>query len=217
MIKTEVCFPVQAATTQERIIPIQFVQEENSTSSPAETPTPTPQPVEQQQQPMPGLPQRQQSSTSAFSRMNSTASQFSRQNSSDTESLSIAPPAKLEPLKKCPREFLIPIKLEGSGQTVTPKEDLTSSTVDASLAGEDDFRMDSRLRSGRFGRQKRYSGLLSDASFDDESSVASGVSAASSRRPSGTPGLPPTAGHTRSRSQGDEPAPPGGGTFKRYR
>lgn len=162
---------------------------------------------------------------SSFKRLDSTGSIFSRQNSSDTDTCSVATaPPKLEPIRKCPREFLIPIKLEESGHTVTPREELTSggSTAEASqAAGEDEFRMDSRLRSGRFARPKRYSSLLSDSSFDEDPSVSTGASTTGTgaRRASTattTGNTAPTAGHTRSRSQGDEPTTPGG-TFKRYR
>lgn len=263
IIKTEVSFPVSAATVpltptpapivqhqqqpsapsqekpafqtqqsqQERIIPIKLVDEvvgsppaTPSTSTTTAAMSASPSMVSVSNASRASVPLQHGGSSR---RMDSSASILSRQNSSETESYSMAPPQKHEPLRKCPREFLIPIKLEGSGQTVTPKEELASggSTADATQAGggEDDFRVDSRLRSGRFARPKRYSSLLSDSSFDDEPSVS--VAAGSGVRRSSaatTGGVAPASGgtttstHTRSRSQGDEPTTPGG-TFKRYR
>lgn len=221
---------------QERIIPIKFMDE--VVGSPPVTPvanTVTAAASTSQSQSMASVNNASRSSLpqmgslsrqESYRRMDSSASNFSRQNSSDTESCSMATvPHKFEQLKKCPREFLIPIKLEGSGHTVTPKEELASgcSTADASLAGEDDFRVDSRLRSGRFPRPKRYSSLLSDSSFDEDASVsvaaggAGGVRRSSAATTAATPATSSTsATHTRSRSQGDEPTTPGG-TFKRYR
>jgi hypothetical protein len=196
--RTEVRFPVAAAGSQERIIPIQFVDEISTTTNGGTANS-----------------SRNNSGTSVNTRfppridsMRSSASGLSRQNSSDTESslASSVPHHRMEALKKSPREFIIPIKIESSGHTVTPKEDLLNSTD--SLV-EDNFRLDSRLRPGRF--TKRFNSILSDSSMEDVP-----ISATSSRRSSGAATAASGApSHSRSLSQGDEPTTPG--TFKRYR
>lgn len=253
IIKTEVSFPVsapsvplpQAAPVQapvqqpqpekpafqtqqsqsERIIPIKLVDDVVGTPTTTAATSASPSMVSVSNASRTSVPPNGAARQESVKRMDSNASTFSRQNSSETESCSmVTMPMKMEPIRKCPREFLIPIKLEGSGHSVTPREDVVSggSTADASQAGEDEFWPDSRLRSGRFAKPKRYSSLLSgDSSFDDEAS-ASAATGAGVRRASATtaPPVPPTtvggATHTRSRSQGDEPTTPGG-TFKRYR
>lgn len=115
---------------------------------------------------------------------------------------------------------------------VTPREDVgvQSDTALGGAGSEDEFRIDSRLRSGRFGsghnKFKRYSSLLSDSSGVEEDAT----SATGSRRGSGAVGnnnngaSGATVAHARSRSQGDEPDATGGqqqaqpaATFKRYR
>ena len=188
MVKTEVSFPVAAAPSRERVIPIKFDDDVVPSTPPAQVQTDNHASSKTQSAPnIVGGPLKYDRSTSAVSTI-------SRQNSSDTES-SIAPPRKPEPIRKSPREFIIPIKLEASGQTLTPKDE----PMDAPQA-EDPFRGDSRLRSGRFGRQRKYSSLLSDSSYEDE---PKGVqSAGTSRRSSATTVTPC---HTRSHSQGDEP------------
>jgi hypothetical protein len=225
VIKTEVSFPISAAQSQERMIPIKFVEEDDQNNRPTSPPASSSMPTSTttSRTSIAGSGGRfPPARFDSFKRFDSSASSlFSRQNSaSDTESCtSMAPPPKHEAIRKSPREFLIPIKLEGSGQTVTPKEDVVSE------ASEDDFRMDSRLRSGRFGRHKRYSSLLSDSSLDEEPSVsistagvqpaAAAASANQSRRAS-TASSAVGSVHARSRSQGDEPETPTS-TFKRYR
>ncbi|XP_021957604.1 mucin-12 isoform X1 [Folsomia candida] len=214
--KTEVTFPVAAAASAERVIPIKFEPE-------AEPETPSVASTKNR------FPPRFDS----FKRFDSASSIYSRQNSSDTDaSCSLAAPPKPEPIRKSPREFLIPIKLEASGAVVTPREDVgvQSDTALGGAGSEDEFRIDSRLRSGRFGsghnKFKRYSSLLSDSSGVEEDAT----SATGSRRGSGAVGnnnngaSGATVAHARSRSQGDEPDATGGqqqaqpaATFKRYR
>jgi hypothetical protein len=195
-MRSEVSFPVAAAGSKERVIPIKLIDEgvnETSGSSKNSSATNLPR----------CLPPRMDSVRG------SNSSVYSRQNSSDTESSMATAPLRPEPIKKSPREFIIPIKMETSGHTVTPKEEILNSE---SSTAEDNFRLDGRLRSGRFGKQRRYSSLLSDSSFEDEPLSAS-VSASTSRRSSNVA----TPSHARSLSQGDEPAAASSGTFKRGR
>ena len=85
-----------------------------------------------------------------------------------------------------------------------------SGDIPQAGSGEaDDFRADARLRSGRFGRHKRYSSLLSDSSVDED-----GVASADASRHGSRASLP--TGQRRSQSQGDEPEN-SSGTFKKFK
>ena len=69
-----------------------------------------------------------------------------------------------EPIRKSPREYIIPIAVEG-GNYVTPRSestDLESKNSTSSLSS-------ASMSRSRFGKPRRMSSLLSDASEDDES------------------------------------------------
>lgn len=88
---------------------------------------------------------------------------FERQSTidSDTENTSKSVIGS-EPIRKSPREYIIPIAVEGANY-ITPRADsvdIESKNSASSL---------SSLSRSRFGKSRRISSLLSDASEDDES------------------------------------------------
>ena len=173
-----------ATNSQERIIPIQILDEVSSTATAASSSANSGASLTRFPPPPPRHEIRSPPS-------------ISRQNSSDTES-SLAAPPHMEPLKKSPREFIIPIKVEASGCTVQPREELLESS-----SAEDRFRME-KLRPGRFS--KRFNSLLSDSSEGELDQQQQGRTSGAS--------LP---SHSRSLSQGDEPATSTSTFNKRYR
>ncbi|XP_076231597.1 nuak family kinase 1 [Calliopsis andreniformis] len=156
--RSEVAFPVAAAVPQanrssslepegrpkmapkERIIPIQ-VEEDNQQSQHASTPPPKPP-----------MPQRSLSQRSGSLSRQSTAD-------SDTDS-ALGSTVGPEPIRKSPREYIIPIAVEGGGY-VTPRsgsvepESKTSTPTSTSAPRS------------RFGRPRRMSSLLSNTSEDE--------------------------------------------------
>ncbi|XP_024936848.1 uncharacterized protein LOC107263563 isoform X2 [Cephus cinctus] len=162
--RSEVAFPVAAAVPQanrssslepegkpkmvpkERIIPIQVRREnfvESSHQQSVHSSTPPPKPP---------MPQRSMSQRSGSLSRQSTAD-------SDTDS-ALGSTAGPEPIRKSPREYIIPIAVEGGGY-VTPRsgsvepESKTSTPTSTSAPRS------------RFGRPRRMSSLLSDASEDE--------------------------------------------------
>ena len=82
---------------------------------------------------------------------------------SDTDSV-LTPTIGLEPIRKSPREYIIPIAVEG-GNYVTSRSDITeleSKNNTPSLSS-------ASLSRPKFRRPRRMSSLLSDASEEDES------------------------------------------------
>ncbi|KOC68821.1 NUAK family SNF1-like kinase 1 [Habropoda laboriosa] len=157
--RSEVAFPVAAAvpqasrssslepetrprnvTPKERIIPIQVESDHRHSS--------TPPPAKP-----PPMPQRSVSQRSGSLSRQSTAD-------SDTDS-ALGSTVGPEPIRKSPREYIIPIAMEGGGY-VTPRsgsaepESKTGSTPTSTNAPR-----------SRFGRPRRMSSLLSDASEDE--------------------------------------------------
>ncbi|XP_034186744.2 nuak family kinase 1 isoform X1 [Osmia lignaria lignaria] len=159
--RSEVAFPVAAAVPQanrssslepegrprstapkERIIPIQ-VETGNQQTEHSSTPPPSK---------LPPMPQRSISQRSGSLSRQSTAD-------SDTDS-ALGSTVGPEPIRKSPREYIIPIAVEGGGY-VTPRsgsvepESKTSTPTSANAPRS------------RFGRPRRMSSLLSDASEDE--------------------------------------------------
>ncbi|XP_043279982.1 serine/arginine repetitive matrix protein 2 isoform X2 [Venturia canescens] len=156
--RSEVAFPVAAVVPQanrssslepesaakmvpkERIIPIQVEadhQQQRQTSTPP---------------PKPPMPQRSMSQRSNSLSRQSTAD-------SDTDSAlgsTIGP----EPIRKSPREYIIPIAVEGGGY-VTPR----SGSVEPESKNSTPTSINPPR--SRFGRPRRMSSLLSDASEDE--------------------------------------------------
>ncbi|CAK9817704.1 NUAK family SNF1-like kinase 1 [Anthophora quadrimaculata] len=160
--RSEIAFPVAAAvpqayrssslepetrpknaTPKERIIPIQM-ESDHRQSQHSSTPPPSKPPP---------MPQRSVSQRSGSLSRQSTAD-------SDTDS-ALGSTVGPEPIRKSPREYIIPIAVEGGGY-VTPRsgsvepEGKTSSTPTNANAPR-----------SRFGRPRRMSSLLSDASEDE--------------------------------------------------
>ncbi|XP_012252785.2 uncharacterized protein LOC105684192 isoform X2 [Athalia rosae] len=157
--RSEVAFPVAAAVPQanrssslepenrmknvpkERIIPIQV---ESGHQLPQQGPSTPP--------PKPPMPQRSMSQRSGSLSRQSTVD-------SDTDS-ALGSTVGPEPIRKSPREYIIPIAVEGGGY-VTPRSgslepESKTSTPTSTTAPR-----------SRFGRPRRMSSLLSDASEDE--------------------------------------------------
>ncbi|XP_046743231.1 uncharacterized protein LOC124409570 isoform X3 [Diprion similis] len=157
--RSEVAFPVAAAVPQanrssslepenrmknipkERIIPIQV---ESGRQLPQQGPSTPPM--------KPPMPQRSMSQRSGSLSRQSTAD-------SDTDS-ALGSTTGPEPIRKSPREYIIPIAVEGGGY-VTPRSGSLEPESKASTPTST-----SAPRS-RFGRPRRMSSLLSDASEDE--------------------------------------------------
>ncbi|XP_076640537.1 nuak family kinase 1 isoform X2 [Colletes latitarsis] len=161
--RSEIAFPVAAAVPQtnrsaslepdtrwknappkERIIPIQM-EGENQESQHSSTPPPPP-PAK------PPMPQRLVSQRSGSLSRQSTAD-------SDTDS-ALGSTVGPEPIRKSPREYIIPIAVEGGGY-VTPRSgsvEPESKTSTPSTAN---------APRSRFSRPRRMSSFLSDASEDE--------------------------------------------------
>ncbi|XP_046614604.1 uncharacterized protein LOC124302451 isoform X1 [Neodiprion virginianus] len=157
--RSEVAFPVAAAVPQanrssslepenrmknipkERIIPIQV---ESGRQLPQQGPSTPPS--------KPPMPQRSMSQRSGSLSRQSTAD-------SDTDS-ALGSTTGPEPIRKSPREYIIPIAVEGGGY-VTPRSGSLEPESKASTPTST-----SAPRS-RFGRPRRMSSLLSDASEDE--------------------------------------------------
>ncbi|XP_026671095.1 uncharacterized protein LOC108627131 isoform X2 [Ceratina calcarata] len=136
--------PRNAAAPKERIIPIQVEAEHRQQCRRSVTPPPVRPPP---------MPQRSISQRSGSLSRQSTAD-------SDTDS-ALGSTVGPEPIRKSPREYIIPIAVEGGGY-VTPRsgsvepESKTATPNSANVP-----------RSSRFGRPRRMSSLLSDASEDE--------------------------------------------------
>ncbi|XP_012271025.1 uncharacterized protein LOC105694698 [Orussus abietinus] len=154
--RSEIAFPVAAAVPQahrcsslepedksspkERIIPIHV---EPGSQQPQHSSTPPPKPP---------MPQRSMSQRSNSLSRQSTAD-------SDTDS-ALGSTSGPEPIRKSPREYIIPIAVEGGGY-VTPR---SGSVEPESKTSAPTSTTASRPR---FGRPRRMSSLLSDASEDE--------------------------------------------------
>ncbi|XP_014599717.1 PREDICTED: uncharacterized protein LOC106784548 [Polistes canadensis] len=157
--KSEIAFPVAAVVPQanrssslepeikpkvqprERIIPIQVEPDHQHAQQSSTTP------------PKPPMPQRSMSQRSGSLSRQSTAD-------SDTDSAlgsTIGP----EPIRKSPREYIIPIAVEGGGY-VTPR---SGSVEPESKTGTSTGSINAPR--SRFSRPRRMSSLLSDASEDE--------------------------------------------------
>ncbi|KAL6432858.1 hypothetical protein ACFW04_006307 [Cataglyphis niger] len=129
----------QAAPPRERIIPIQVEMgsEQHST-----TPPPKPPPISQKS-------------------MSQRSGSLSRQSTADSDTDSaLGSTVGPEPIRKSPREYIIPIAVEGGGY-VTPR---SGSLEPESKTGTPTSTNPPR---SRFGRPRRMSSLLSDASEDE--------------------------------------------------
>ncbi|XP_054002174.1 uncharacterized protein LOC128888965 isoform X2 [Hylaeus anthracinus] len=161
--RSEIAFPVAAAVPQanrsaslepetrprnappkERIIPIQMEVENRQHSS---TPLPPPPPPAK-----PPMPQRLVSQRSGSLSRQSTAD-------SDTDS-ALGSTVGPEPIRKSPREYIIPIAVEGGGY-VTPRSGSVEPENKASTPTT------ASAPRSRFARPRRMSSLLSDASEDE--------------------------------------------------
>ncbi|KAK9890858.1 hypothetical protein WA026_012203 [Henosepilachna vigintioctopunctata] len=140
--------PESVMKPRERIIPISFEKIETNRepqgpqSPPAKPPTPK-------------VYQTQRSNVSQ------RTSSLSRQSTQDSDTETITSTG--DPIKKSPREYIIPIAIEGGGY-VTPRAgslEPTDSTNNASISS-------SRVKSS-FGKPKRFNSRLSDRDSEDES------------------------------------------------
>ncbi|XP_043797871.1 uncharacterized protein LOC122717668 isoform X3 [Apis laboriosa] len=160
--RSEVAFPVAAAVPQtnrssslepetrprniapkERIIPIQM--ETDNQQSPQSSTSPPSK--------LPPMPQRSVSQRSGSLSRQSTAD-------SDTDS-ALGSTVGPEPIRKSPREYIIPIAVEGGGY-VTPR---SGSVEPETKTGSSST--STNVPRSRFGRPRRMSSLLSDASEDE--------------------------------------------------
>ncbi|XP_044742368.1 probable serine/threonine-protein kinase MARK-C [Chrysoperla carnea] len=152
--RSEVAFPVSAAPhlgfrstslepekTKERIIPIAL--EEESPSGMRSPPTKPPAPRVQR----------------TFSQ-GQRASSVSRQSTQDSDTDSTS--TQQEPIRKSPREFIIPIAIEGGGY-VTPR----AGSLEPSESGTPTSKFSS---TSRFGRPRRMNSLLSDRDGSEDES-----------------------------------------------
>ncbi|XP_071875836.1 nuak family kinase 1 isoform X2 [Bombus fervidus] len=161
--RSEVAFPVAAAVPQtnrssslepesrprsgapkERIIPIQMEADHRHSRHSSTTPPPSKPPP---------MPQRSVSQRSGSLSRQSTAD-------SDTDS-ALGSTVGPEPIRKSPREYIIPIAVEGGGY-VTPR---SGSVEPESKTGGTPS--SANVPRSRFGRPRRMSSLLSDASEDE--------------------------------------------------
>lgn len=156
--RSEVAFPVAAAVPQsnrssslepegkskpqprERIIPIQVELDHQHTQQSPTTP------------PKPPMPQRSMSQRSGSLSRQSTAD-------SDTDS-ALGSTVGPEPIRKSPREYIIPIAVEGGGY-VTPRSGSVEPESKTSTPTS------TNPPRSRFSRPRRMSSLLSDASEDE--------------------------------------------------
>ncbi|KAL3267878.1 hypothetical protein HHI36_007019 [Cryptolaemus montrouzieri] len=138
--------PESVTKPRERIIPIAFEKIEPNRESPQSPPM---------KPPTPKVYQTQRSNISQRS------GSLSRQSTQDSDTDTVTSTG--EPIKKSPREYIIPIAIEGGGY-VTPRAgslEPTESTTNASIAS-------SRVKSA-FGKTKRFNSRLSDRDSEDES------------------------------------------------
>ncbi|XP_049815446.1 serine/threonine-protein kinase par-1-like isoform X1 [Schistocerca nitens] len=91
------------------------------------------------------------------SQRSGSLSRQSTQDSDTDSTVSVGP----EPIRKSPREYIIPIAVEGGGY-VTPR----AGSLEPSISDENNTKPRQR-KTSRFGRHRRMSGLLSDASEDE--------------------------------------------------
>ncbi|KZC08695.1 NUAK family SNF1-like kinase 1 [Dufourea novaeangliae] len=111
-------------------------------------------PIQAMSAPKPPMPQRSMSQRSGSLSRQSTAD-------SDTDSALGSTTLGPEPIRKSPREYIIPIAVEGGGY-VTPR----SGSVEPESKTGTPTSANAPTRS-RFGRPRRMSSLLSDASEDE--------------------------------------------------
>ncbi|KAK1127685.1 hypothetical protein K0M31_003180 [Melipona bicolor] len=166
--RSEVAFPVAAAvpqanrssslepetrprgggTPKERIIPIQ-VETDHRQSQHSSTPPPSKPPL---------MPQK--------SAVSQRSGSLSRQSTADSDTDSaLGSTVGPEPIRKSPREYIIPIAVEGGGY-VTPRSGSVEPESKTGAGGSTSSSANAVPRS-RFGRPRRMSSLLSDASEDE--------------------------------------------------
>ncbi|KAL1509473.1 hypothetical protein ABEB36_004199 [Hypothenemus hampei] len=158
-IRSEMVVPVSGVSSpsaddrssKERIIPIAFEKKLENGRDSIQSPPAKP--------PMPRTFQTQKSNISQ--RSNSLSRQSTQDSDSETASTG-------EPIKKSPREYIIPIAVEGGGY-VTPR----SGSLEPSDTASTTSTMTNRSKS-KFGqRARRFNSLLSDRDSEDESPFAS--------------------------------------------
>ncbi|XP_069703299.1 uncharacterized protein Nuak isoform X1 [Periplaneta americana] len=170
--RSEVAFPVAAATNvqpslsfrsaslepegtpnsknkpREHIIPIR-VEREPAESSIVSAPLPAKPPVP---------PLQQQRS------MSQRSSSLSRQSTQDSDTDSTISASGPEPIRKSPREYIIPIAVEGGGYVTPRAGSLEPSVPEASTEASRQH----HRSSGHFGKPRRMSGLLSDSGASED-------------------------------------------------
>ncbi|XP_074036332.1 nuak family kinase 1 isoform X1 [Leptinotarsa decemlineata] len=166
--KTEVVVPVSSVTSipstgfrstsieqhsvvkgrsKERIIPISFEKEEETEDNVQSPPS---------KPPVPRFFQSQRSDSSQ-------KTSLSRQSTQDSDTETVGSTG--EPIKKSPREYIIPIAVEGGGY-VTPR---AGSLEPSETVSSTTSTMTNRSKT-KFGRARRMNSLFSDRDSEDESS-----------------------------------------------
>ncbi|XP_018577044.1 uncharacterized protein LOC108915487 [Anoplophora glabripennis] len=135
---------LQKRSSKERMIPIAFEEgnREEVQSPPTKPPT----------------PKAFQTQISNSSQRNSLSRQSTQESDSETAG------STGEPIKKSPREYIIPIAVEGGGY-VTPR----AGSLEPSDTASTTSTMTNRSKS-RFGRNRKMGSLFSDRDSEDESS-----------------------------------------------
>lgn len=143
---------------REHIIPIHFEADENAAPRTSTPPAKPPVPPTTSQSASGNLPYQR-----TLSQLSHRSNSLSRQSTQDSDTESTISQSGGEPIRKSPREFIIPIAMEGGGY-VTPRA--------ASLEPSEDNRASTHsLPRSRLGsRTKRMSSLLSES--EDEGPFA---------------------------------------------
>ncbi|CAH2005035.1 unnamed protein product [Acanthoscelides obtectus] len=165
--KTEMAHTVEAyrpemdqvakTKSKERIIPIAVEKGTESTPEPVQSPPAKPP------APRPGGFQTQRSNSSQ-------KSTISRQSTQESDSDTVASVTSTgEPIKKSPREYIIPIAVEGGGY-VTPR----AGSLEPSETGSSASTMTNKSKT-KFGRARRLNSWFNDRDSEDESSPFSSL------------------------------------------
>ncbi|KAJ8985016.1 hypothetical protein NQ317_016927 [Molorchus minor] len=135
--------------SKERIIPIAFEKQGNDRENVQSPPTkpPTPRPFQTQK-------------STGTQRANSLSRQSTLESDSESQTVS----SSGEPIKKSPREYIIPIAVEGGGY-LTPR----AGSLEPSDTASTTSTMTNKSKS-KFGRARRMNSLFSDRDSEDESS-----------------------------------------------
>nr|CAI5852836.1 unnamed protein product [Callosobruchus analis] len=165
--KTEMAHTVQAyrpemdhvakTKSKERIIPIAVEKGSDSIQEPVQSP--------------PAKPPASRASGFQTQRSNSSQkSTISRQSTQESDSDTVASVTSTgEPIKKSPREYIIPIAVEGGGY-VTPR----AGSLEPSETGSTTSTMTNKSKT-KFGRARRLNSWFNDRDSEDESSPFSSL------------------------------------------